>query len=539
MNDTAEPTQQSAHASPRQPNQQRLRAAIFDMDGVITDTAEAHAAAWKRLFDAYLEERSGKNADFAPFDADKDYRRYVDGKPRYDGVKSFLESRGIDLPRGSPDDPPDRETICGLGNRKNGFFNDWLAENRVRAYGSSLRFIRDLRRAGLPVGIFSSSRNCQAVLESAGISDLFDARVDGEDLAKLDIPGKPDPAMLIECARRLGAEPAQSAIFEDAQSGVEAGARGDFAVVVGVDRSGQRDALKEAGADLVIEDLGEVSLDDGKLHTKILGHLPAAREHTEELLDRLAGRPLAVFLDYDGTLTPIVEDYTKAFLSEEMREALRRLAERHQVAVVSGRDLAYLRELVGLDNLFYAGSHGFDIGGPEGWRETLEKGTEYLDDLGAAEEQLRGALADIEGHAIERKRFSIAVHYRHVADDEVSDLERRLDGVLDDYPDLRKGGGKKVFRVQPRTDWDKGRAVLWLLERLDVSGPEVAVVYLGDDLTDEDAFRALPENGLPIAVGNEERVTAADYRLRDTEEVRWLLDLLTSLGTASGETASQ
>lgn len=233
-------------------------AVIFDMDGVVTDTATVHAAAWKRVFDQYLEERSRRSAEsWQPF-ADADYRRYVDGKPRYDGVSSFLESRGIVLPYGDPSDSPERETVCGLGNRKDEVFLEQLKRAGARAFPGTVAFVRDLSVAQIPTAIISSSRNMAQVLAAAGVADLFRARVDGNDAVRLGLPGKPDPAIFLEAARRLEADAARSAVVEDAIAGVEAGRRGGFALVIGVDRTGHHDALIEAGADVVVSDLGEL-----------------------------------------------------------------------------------------------------------------------------------------------------------------------------------------------------------------------------------------------------------------------------------------
>jgi alpha,alpha-trehalase len=218
------------------------------MDGVVTDTASAHAAAWKRLFDEYLRRRAQRSGgEFTAFDIDGDFREYVDGKPRYDGVKSFLESRGIELPFGDPGDGPDTETVCGLGNRKNRYFHAWLAENRVRTYPSTINLLRALRDAGIRTGMFASSRNGAAVLENAGIGELFDIKLDGVDLSELGMRGKPDPAMLFESAARLDAVPARTAIVEDAISGVQAGSAGGFAPVIGVNRDDYGDALIARG----------------------------------------------------------------------------------------------------------------------------------------------------------------------------------------------------------------------------------------------------------------------------------------------------
>ena len=237
-----------------------LEAVIFDLDGVVTQTAHVHAEAWKQLFDEYLEARAAKLGERAePFELPTDYLRFVDGKPRYDGVASFLASRGVELPRGSPDDPDDRETVCGLGNRKNRYFLRALAARGADPYPTTVELIATLHERGVRTAIVSSSKNCAAVLESAGLGGLFEVKVDGVDAAELGLPGKPDPALFLEAARRLGVAPGRAAVVEDALSGVEAGRRGGFALVVGVDRAGQREGLAAAGADLVVGDLGEVT----------------------------------------------------------------------------------------------------------------------------------------------------------------------------------------------------------------------------------------------------------------------------------------
>ena len=229
-------------------------AVLFDLDGVVTRTADVHAAAWKTLFDEVLRRRAGGDA-FVPFDASDDYRRYVDGKPRYDGVRSFLASRGIELPYGRPTDEPGAETVCGLGNRKNGVFLERLRQGEIPVFESTVRLIRQLKRGGVKVAVVSSSENCSAILEAAGLSDLFEVQVDGVVAQELGLPGKPDPTMFLEAARQLGVQASQAVVVEDAVVGVEAGRRGGFGLVVGVDRTGDAETLREHGADVVVDDL--------------------------------------------------------------------------------------------------------------------------------------------------------------------------------------------------------------------------------------------------------------------------------------------
>jgi beta-phosphoglucomutase family hydrolase len=234
-------------------------ACLFDLDGVLTKTAKVHAAAWKEMFDGYLNEHAARTGDeLVPFDAAADYDEYVDGKPRYEGVQSFLASRGIELPRGEPSDPPDAETVDGLGNRKNEIVLRLIREQGVEPYDGSVRYVRAARDEGLRRAVVSSSTNAHDVLVAAGIEDLFELRIDGVVAEREHLRGKPAPDTFLAGARALGAAPAQAAVFEDALAGVAAGRAGGFGFVVGVDRVGQSAALRERGADLVVRDLGEL-----------------------------------------------------------------------------------------------------------------------------------------------------------------------------------------------------------------------------------------------------------------------------------------
>jgi HAD superfamily hydrolase (TIGR01509 family) len=224
-----------------------IRACLFDLDGVLTQTAKVHAAAWKQMFDEYLRARAERSGErFVPFDAHDDYDTYVDGKPRADGTRSFLASRGIELPEGDADDPVDAETVHGLGNRKNELVLRLVHDEGVETYEGSVRYLKAARAAGLACAVVSSSANTRSVLAAAGIEDLFDVRVDGETAEREHLRGK------------LGVAARQAAVFEDALAGVEAGRAGGFGLVVGVDRAGQAEALREHGADVVVGDLAEL-----------------------------------------------------------------------------------------------------------------------------------------------------------------------------------------------------------------------------------------------------------------------------------------
>jgi beta-phosphoglucomutase family hydrolase len=239
-----------------------ITACLFDLDGVLTNTAAIHARAWKQMFDEFLLEWSAKTGTpFHEFDRPTDYDEYVDGKPRLDGVESFLASRGIELPTGSPSDPPEADTIHGLGRRKNDLVLRIMHDQGIEAFEGSVRFVHWVRDQGLRRAVVSSSTNARDALRAAGIADLFEVVVDGVVAERDHLRGKPAPDTFLAGAQAVGAEPAHSAVFEDALAGVEAGRAGSFGWVVGVNRSGQADALRAHGADIVVNDLDELVSD--------------------------------------------------------------------------------------------------------------------------------------------------------------------------------------------------------------------------------------------------------------------------------------
>jgi beta-phosphoglucomutase family hydrolase len=235
------------------------RACLFDLDGVLTDTASVHAAAWKQMFDEYLRARAEREGtEFRPFDATSDYGPYVDGKPRLAGTESFLRSRGIDLPAGGPDDAPDAETVYALATRKNALVQEKIVTVGVEVYPGSVRYLHAVKEAGLATAVVSSSANAKQVLEVAGLADLIDHRVDGVTAKERGLPGKPAPDTFLAAAADLGVGNDEAVVFEDALAGVASGKAGGFGFVVGVDRLGQADALRAHGADIVVTDLADL-----------------------------------------------------------------------------------------------------------------------------------------------------------------------------------------------------------------------------------------------------------------------------------------
>ncbi|MEV6391506.1 trehalose-phosphatase [Nocardia xishanensis] len=500
----------------------RHDAVIFDMDGVVTDSASIHAAAWTELFDAFLDHRpAGAGQDRSPF-TETDYLRFVDGKPRYRGVADFLAARGITLPWGNSSDPETAETVCGLGNRKDRLFRERLARDGVRVFESTVTLVRRLDAAGIRTGVFTASRHCAELLGAAGIGDLFTVRVDGNEAEKLGIPGKPDPAMLLETVRRLDAAPDRAVVVEDAEAGVAAGRAGGFALVIGVDRHESADRLSSRGADIVVGDLAEVRLREG---FRRMSELPDAIERWTAITGRLGIEKPAVLLDFDGTLAEIVTDPAAAKPVDGAAAVLAELAALCPVAVVSGRDLTDLRDRVGVSGIWYAGSHGFDLMAPDGTRHVHDAVPGVEQKLARAADELRRRLGDVAGALVEHKRFAVAVHHRNVAAGDVGGVVAAVHEV-GHAAGLRVTHGRRVTELRPDVDWDKGAALRWILRHL---GLRVSPIYLGDDLTDEDAFDAVETDGIAIVVRHTEsgdRHTAAGFAVTGPREVRRFLERL-------------
>ncbi len=507
-------------------NIENYDAVILDLDGVITRTAALHAKAWEQMFHEFLDQwMKDHDETVGQIKIDEDYPEYIDGKPRYDGVRSFLESRGIDLPEGSQGDSPEKRTICGLGNRKNNLFHEKMEKEGVHVYEDTIGEIKIWKRQGLKIGVISASKNCKDILEIAGIIDLFDTRVDGVVAEEQDLNGKPAPDVFIQAAKNLNVEPKNSVIVEDALAGIQAGKKGEFGFLIGIARNIDADSLYKEGADLVVQTLGD--LENNQSNKADPKDLPSALSRFDDISHDLKQRQLALFLDYDGTLTPIVQHPEDAKLSNEMRSVLQQLSEIFTIGIISGRDRVDVQNFVQVDNLIYAGSHGFDIKGPDGLEMQHEQGKAALPSLDEAEQNLSSTLDKIEGAQIERKRFAIAVHYRNVSDQKnVNRIEQIVSKEIDSHNDLKAGYGKKIIELKPNIDWDKGKALLWLLDALDLDNDDVLPMYIGDDLTDEDAFRRLRNRGIGILVGTHGENTSAKYHLSNVPEVQQFLQKL-------------
>src|SRR5690554_128304 len=497
----------------------RIRALIFDLDGVLTQTQQLHKSTWKEMFDAFFQEHHPKQRPMN----DEDYVVYVDGKPRYEGVKSFLKSRGIELPYGTPQDPPDKLTICGLGNHKNVLLQKNIQRDGVETYEPAIKKLKEWRKRGLKTAIVSSSKNCRTIIEKVNIASLFDVRIDGEVSAERGLKGKPDPDIFLEAARDLNIPPENSVVFEDAISGVQAGQKSHFGLVVGVNRFDNGEALLANGADIIIDSFKDLRLFENQVIEEYFNlPRPLVFGQNSTIWKKLEEREPLFFLDYDGTLTPIVSRPEDAVISEEMRDTLRQVADAFTVAIITGRDTQDVKDFIQLDNLIYAGSHGYSISGPGGLFKEHEKGEEIISELDKIEKELEKEFSGkTEGVQVERKRYAIAVHYRNARESDVSIVYDTVKRMLEKYDGFKQGEGKKVVEVKPDIDWHKGKAVLWILDALGLDNRDRYLpIFIGDDITDEDAFRTLKDDGLGILVGTHGQETDAHYSLKNVFQVK-------------------
>lgn len=505
----------------------KIQALIFDLDGVVTQTQKLHKDAWESLFAAYFKSRGEDD-----FMADEDYKIYIDGKPRYEGVQSFLKSRHIDIPFGEFSDSPGDKTVCSLGNKKNEIFNQMIEKGGVEVYEESVEKIKYWRKRGLKTAIVSSSKNCKKIIDHSGITDLFDVRVDGMVSEERGLQGKPNPDIFLEAAKDLGAQPEKCVVFEDAISGVQAGQRGFFGLVVGVDRFNNEDALRKNGADIIINNFNEIDLFNNSLIENYFNpKVPMVFSAESDLFKIFEQKKPVFFLDYDGTLSPIVKRPEDAIISDEMRDTINELAKVFTVAIVTGRDKEDVQNMIKLDNLIYAGSHGYIISGPDGLFKEHEKSETIINELDEIEKDLYKELeGKAEGVQVDRKRYAIGLHYRNASEKDVPFVYEVVDKMLKKHKGYKKGEGKKIVEIKPDIDWHKGKAVLWILEALGLERKkDIIPVFIGDDVTDEDAFKALQNKGVGIIVEYYGQKTAAKYALKNIWQVGKLFRRLIKL----------
>jgi trehalose 6-phosphate phosphatase len=502
-----------------------FKAGIFDLDGVITRTARHHKKAWRKLFDNFRQylRRKGEPT-FEPYQ-EEDYIRYIDGRPRHDGLRAFLKSRDIELPEGSPDDGMEDQTIYGLGNYKNQLFLQILEEEGVDVYTDAINRIRQWKEKGLKTAIISASKNCQYILKKAKLQDLFQVRIDGVVAEECGLAGKPAPDIFLEATKELNVSPREAFIVEDSIAGIRAGAEGNFGLVVGIVRNADEEELREAGADLVISRLGQLDLSNQD--QPFPEELPNAYEEKDKIKKRLDKKEPVLFLDFDGTLAPIVNDREKAHIDPKIRTTLEKMVPHFRlIAVVSGRDLLDVKKRVNIEHLYYLGSHGFELSGPGDINRQQPEAVEMLSQLENAEHEAERLLQGVKGTDVERKRFAIALHYRLADKKGEEKVKQTVRDIVRNHPELKRSAGKKVAEIRPDVEWDKGKAITWLIREMNLQKSKFTPLYIGDDITDEDAYRELRNSGIGIQVGSHGKRTRALYYLQDVQEVGRFLDWL-------------
>lgn len=503
-----------------------LKSVIFDMDGVITDTAQVHFKAWKMIFDPFLEEYAELNhKTFQPFTL-QDYLQYVDGMSRIDGVKHFLLSRNLLTSFDHPS-KQDAEIISQIAESKNAVFLKILEDEGVRVFDSTVNLIAELKKNNLKTAVISSSRNCKDILSRANVLELFDAVVDGQELSEYNLKGKPAPDIFLEAAKRISSDPNETIIIEDALSGIIAGKAGKFGLVVGIDRQNKNyDQFKKEGADLIVKDLSEIKF--SQLQQRLIQNNVLARGFSP-ILNKVHDKVLLLFFDYDGTLTPIVKRPEFAILSKEMKDMLYQLKQHCTVVIISGRELKDLEDKVAINGLYYAGNHGFEIIGPEHFATKFEVGHDYLEVIKRTYETIVPELSAVENCIIENKHYSLSVHYRLVDEQFVPFIEDVVKNIVAQNPMVSMHFGKKVFEIRPNLNWNKGKAVSYIMDIINEDSLDYFPVYIGDDVTDEDAFYSVRENGMGILVSEESKETHATYRIKNPGEVYHLLESLLAI----------
>lgn len=482
-----------------------FKAIILDMDGVLTNTRELHFNSWKIVFETFLKAK-GLSVPFTK----EHYQGYVDGKPRSEGIKSFLEALGI---------LPSESELEVLSREKNLNYLKFLETNSPIMYSDVLESLKLWKSQGIKLGVVSSSENCRIVLKKFKLEDFFTTLVDGIDGQQKHLRGKPFPDYFLEAVEQIGVQSEECALVEDSVSGVIAAKKAHFKTIYGMSREGQTPfaQLYESGADAVITSLLDI------------GHAPHVLTAWDDFIAHVGSRDIALFIDYDGTLSNIVSQPSAAVISEQTKNILESLSKAFKVAIVSGRDRLDIKERIGLDNIFYSGCHGFDISGPGCFHFIQEDVQKYLPALEEASIAASNLLGGIHGLLIEKKLFATAIHYRMVEFKSRMDIKNQLKPIIEKYPQLILKEGKKVFDILPNVNWDKGKAVNKICEILSIDSTQTVPLYVGDDLTDEDAFLALHGKGISIKVDSGMSATMADYHLNNPGEVTLFLERISKL----------
>ncbi|MGF1457070.1 MAG: trehalose-phosphatase [Alphaproteobacteria bacterium] len=477
-----------------------IDALLLRLDGVLASLGSLHAVAWKRLCDE-IQADAAAGHPFTPFDTLAEFQSRFAGRPAARALSAYLDEKGIAVPVGADGDPDTAMTLHGLLARRLRYVLEAVDTEGVEIFPGSVELVAFTRERGFRIAVVGDGASEETVLTQTGLFEL----VDGPTVSETE-PG----AGFLHAAQRLELPAARCAVVDVLPTGIARARADGFGLVIGLDRNGDPTAHQGALADLVVTDLSELMPGGGP---------PRALACLNAITTGLSRRKVALFLDYDGTLAPIVDRPEDAVLPAETRAALESLSQVAMLAFVSGRMKDEVRAFVGLENVFYAGSHGFAIEGPDGLDFVQEDGRAIMPVIREAALGLTRDLADLPGTRVEDKHFAVAIHYRLVASERVPEVEAAVDRAVARFPALRKSGGKMVFELRPRVDWHKGKALDYLLTVLGLTDDTVLPIYIGDDVTDEDAFEALQGRGIGICVKDQPAPTAAAFRVRDPAEV--------------------
>jgi trehalose-phosphatase len=508
---TSNPLPSSLHLKSSMP----FEAIIVDVEGVITDTRQLHFESWKECIDEILldEFEKGKNEEkqLKPLTA-TEYYQYFEGKNRLDGIREFIDERGIFL---------NKEQIESLAAKKNIAYRRHLLEHRPEINEESVEAVKKWKGQKIAMAAVSSSKNCTEMLLHTGIRDLFDVQIDGSMVDELGISGLGKEALYLEAAEQLGKRVDECVVIEDAPYGITAVRESGFKYVIGMSKGRQYivNELYTLGADMVVSSLLDIGQDK-----------PNAITGRDDLFRFMGNRTPVFFLDFDGTLSDIVQNPDAATLRPEMPVLLSDCAKMYKVAIISGRDRAVIEDKVNIPYIYHAGCHGFDISGPDDFHFEVEEARAIKPLINQVAKELQNDLADIKGLILEDKKFFTAIHYRKVQDDaQVAKALQLIKEKIAATEKLSFKEGKKVLEIGPAINWNKGKAVRKLCELFKMDSSLSVPIYIGDDTTDEDAFKELVGWGIGIKVSSEANVpTAADYILKDTAEVSEFLRLLVS-----------
>ena len=498
-----------------------IKGIIFDMDGVVTQTATVHFKAWKTAIMAFLEKLNENDIVFT----EQDYFHYLDGMPRQEGLAHYLHSKSQLFPKIKTLYQNLERCIEVIGTEKNTLFCELIATESVRPFPDTLEFIDFLLTNNYQIALITSSKNCAAILGSAGIEHIFPIIVDGLTTESLNIPGKPNPGIFLEAAKRMGLKPQECLVVEDALAGVAAAKAGNFGGVIALDRHQKlRADFSDLNPDYLLPDLSRKQF---PLYEFLKAPpKPQTGFQALNLINELLEKQyhLLIFSDFDGTLTPIVNTPSQAILSSSMRGCLNELNSNFPVIIVSGRALHDLKERIHLATLSYAGNHGLEFKSMIPELSSYCFGEEYKKIMSQVEDDLQRLLNEVPGCIIENKQLTLSIHYRLVDSSFHPFIKEAVGNILNKYPQLDDFCGKKVFELRPRIKWNKGYAAHFIFNHFRQTYPHTVPIYLGDDTSDEDAFAAFNCNGITIKVTAELSTTAAHYFLESPGEVERFLN---------------